>query len=918
MVAEHGATALHRLCISCSLTSWPRFLFLILGLVSIGLALSFFVSSIGHPYVGIDGVLKEGRWAIGTVDRSGLAYEAGLQTGNDIVAINGQPVEQFSQGLTFISARVIDEVTVVNSAGELQSVTVAGSKLPSAALTECISFFVISLSFWFTGLFVLIKKTNARLARLLSLLCFAIAVAVVAPLAGVRDILWGPHLEIVSYLLGSPLFFHFCLLFPRDQDLSGYSRYLPAALYVLSSIIMLCYALFGYRESILYPWFRTVILADLILGLTLGIIALVRNYFGTAFARAKQQIKIVTVGTLIGVLPVVSLSLLPNIIGERMLVEPHLTVLGIILVPLTLAYAVVRYKLLDIDLIIARGLSYGTIAAAIMLSYALLTLVLATFLSFLPWVVHTAIIIAFSCIVILLFAPLRTRLQYLVDRRIYKDRYDYKYTLSLLTSTISSITDLETLSRYLVDSVSKNLGLSGACLLLRDQDGNLVPAAAVGECEQDSFQMNLAGYAKTLKEENKFPYPAPTETGVSFFVFLTARGRELGVLCLGHKVSRVPFTVDDISFLVTVSHPAAMAIENALLVADAEAKELELKGFKAVSDRAAYGAAISTLDGNLVYVNETFAGMHGYTIEELTGKHITVLHSEHQMKLVEGLISQLVENGSFAGEEVWHKRKDGTVFPTLMTGIVVADREGNPLYLAATAIDVAQRKQAEEELEQSRKQLRDLSAHLQSVREAERTGIAREIHDELGQALTALKMDLSWLGNRLPNEQASLFEKTKSMSRLIDGTIQSVKRISSELRPGVLDDLGLVAAIEWQAEEFQKRTGIKCEVSTECEDIVLDQERATAIFRIFQEALTNVSRHASATGVKVSLKKKDKEVLLGVRDDGKGITPEQMRSPRAFGLMGMQERARYWGGDVTIAGAPGEGTTVRASIPIIP
>ncbi len=576
MVAQHGAIGLRRLRVGISLRSWPRILFLILGLVSIGLALSFFVGSLSHPYVGVEGVLEEGRWVIGTVDRSGLAHEAGIEPGDAIVAINGQPMEQFSQGLTFISARAIDELTVVNSAGELQSVTTAGSRLPSSAVTESISFFAISVAFWLAGLFVLLRKPDVRLARLLCLLCFAIAVAVVAPLVGVRDILWGPHIEIASYLLLSPLFLHFSLLFPRDQEPSGYSRYLPAALYVLSAIIMLCYASFGYRAAILYPWFRIVILADLLLGLALGVIALGRNYFGTDFVRARQQIKIVTAGTVIGVLPFIGLSLLPDIIGQRLLVAPQLTILGVILVPLALAYAVVRYKLLDIDLIIGRGLLYGVLAVAILLGYALLGLILAMFLQSSSWLVNTVIIVAFSCIMILLFAPLKTRLQYFVDRRIFRDRYDYKHTLRMLTSTISSVTDLGTLSWYLVDSVSRNLGLSGACLLLRDEAGNLVPAAASGEYEQVAVQGHLANYAKTLEEENRFPNQAPAESRASFFVFLTTNERELGVLCLGPKVSRVPFTVDDISFIVTLSHPVALAIQNALLVADAEARERQL------------------------------------------------------------------------------------------------------------------------------------------------------------------------------------------------------------------------------------------------------------------------------------------------------------------------------------------------------
>jgi signal transduction histidine kinase len=229
---------------------------------------------------------------------------------------------------------------------------------------------------------------------------------------------------------------------------------------------------------------------------------------------------------------------------------------------------------------------------------------------------------------------------------------------------------------------------------------------------------------------------------------------------------------------------------------------------------------------------------------------------------------------------------------------------------------VTERKQAEEELRDSREKLRNLSAHLQAVREQERALIAGEIHDDLGQSLTALKMDLSWLAKRLPNDDKPLLDKIEAMSELTGKTIKRVQRISTELRPSLLDHLGLVAAIEWQAEEFQNRTGIYCKLTVDPEDMTLDEKRSTALFRILQETLTNVTRHAQATAVTVSLKETDGTLELKVRDNGRGITKEQVSDPQSFGLMGIQERVRPWGGEVKIEGAPGEGTTVEIRISI--
>ena len=229
--------------------------------------------------------------------------------------------------------------------------------------------------------------------------------------------------------------------------------------------------------------------------------------------------------------------------------------------------------------------------------------------------------------------------------------------------------------------------------------------------------------------------------------------------------------------------------------------------------------------------------------------------------------------------------------------------------------EIGERKRSEEELKQSREQLRDLASHLQSIREEERSRMAREIHDELGQALTALEMDIHWLGQRLSKDQKLLLEKTKSMSKLIDATVQCVQRISSELRPGLLDDLGLSAAVEWQADEFRKRTGIQSETISDPEDIALDQAISTALFRIFQEALTNIARHANATRVEVILKEKPGKVELTVRDNGKGITKTQISDAGSFGLIGMRERVHSFQGDLTISGTSNKGTTVKVSIP---
>ena len=234
---------------------------------------------------------------------------------------------------------------------------------------------------------------------------------------------------------------------------------------------------------------------------------------------------------------------------------------------------------------------------------------------------------------------------------------------------------------------------------------------------------------------------------------------------------------------------------------------------------------------------------------------------------------------------------------------------------ADLARQISERMIVEERLKQSEEKLRRLAAYLVSVREEERTHIAREIHDELGQVLTGLKMDVSWLAQRLDAKQKALQGKTQSMCGLIDSAIGTVRKIASGLRPEILDQMGLVAAINWQAKDFQKRTGIRCRVDVPPEGIKLDLERSTTTFRIFQEILTNVARHAHASRVDVKFALTDAQMTLEVADNGVGI-PDAKLNGKSLGLLGIQERALHFNGDVTINGAAGQGTRVTVSIPL--
>ncbi len=351
-----------------------------------------------------------------------------------------------------------------------------------------------------------------------------------------------------------------------------------------------------------------------------------------------------------------------------------------------------------------------------------------------------------------------------------------------------------------------------------------------------------------------------------------------------------------------------------------EAQRRSEENFRLSLDDSPLGVRIVTEEGETIYANRAILDIYGYdSIEEvktnpLKKRYTPESHAEHQIR------REKRKRGDHAPSEyeVSIVRKDGEVrhLQVFRKGILWNGEE----QFQVVYQDITERKQAEEALQASREQMRALAGHLQEVREEERTNIAREIHDELGGALTGLKIDFSLLTRaalKIKDEtvRTSLLAGMDSMIKSVDSTIQTVRRIAMELRPGVLDDLGLVAALEWQLKDFEKRTGIRCEFFPPVEDISLDADLSTALFRIFQEALTNVARHSGATEVCVRLRADADSSALEVEDNGKGIEKEKILSSKSLGLLGMRERTQMFGGRITVTGTPGIGTKVTVEIP---
>lgn len=342
-----------------------------------------------------------------------------------------------------------------------------------------------------------------------------------------------------------------------------------------------------------------------------------------------------------------------------------------------------------------------------------------------------------------------------------------------------------------------------------------------------------------------------------------------------------------------------------------EAEE-QLSLLKKAIDTTKVGITLADLQGKIIYSNPAEAMLHGYSTEELIGKDVSLFAPQGNRQ---HLNMDAISKSETKRRESINLRKDGSSFPVYLTSNIVKSPSNDPIGLVTVCEDITDRKKTENEIKTSREQLRNLTNSLQSAREEERKKIAREIHDELGQSLTALKIDLSLMKKKLPEDETALHNRTNQMTDIVNLTLQTVKRIAKELRPEILEELGLEAATKRYIKEFSSRSIIKCDYTIvgSCDNTSKDV--SLVIFRIIQEATTNIVRHSEAKRARIYLECKEKSLLLKISDDGKGINETDSSDPMSIGLIGMNERILSVGGHFAIRGIRGVGTTVKAYIP---
>jgi PAS domain S-box-containing protein len=392
------------------------------------------------------------------------------------------------------------------------------------------------------------------------------------------------------------------------------------------------------------------------------------------------------------------------------------------------------------------------------------------------------------------------------------------------------------------------------------------------------------------------------------------KGKETGAAALRRRVAELSARLEEAEETLSAIHRGE--VDAVIVGGPAGNKVFTLEGadqaFRVFFEDMGEGAASLTQGGLILYANRRFSEIVGVPLERVIGSAIFRFLSSSDGEVLRGSLSCAVIAATRreASIETPHGR-----VPVLLS--LSALPESDPPVLCMVVTDITDRKRAEEKLRISREQMRDFSGRLQILLEEERTRISREIHDELGQSLTALKLDLSSIRRKIFSEgRTEESGKVHEVELAVNRIIRTVRKIATDLRPGILDELGVIPAIEWVAKDFQRRTGISCKVAGREADRISDPTLSTAVFRIVQEALTNVSRYAAASQVNVGLEKKGDTLTVEVRDNGIGIMEGKIFDPKSLGLIGIRERVLLLGGEALISGNPGGGTLVRVILPM--
>jgi signal transduction histidine kinase len=545
-------------------------LFLLLTISIVAVSLTFFILSINNPYMGIVISQNDQDWEVTSVDSNGLASQAGLREGDNPIEINGQSapifLEKYENAGSVIGV-LIKDISVIDENGEIKSVTLKDGPQSWQSLTELTIWFIVCLVFWITGFYIFSKKSRNQAALLLCLCGITFGLTISGQLAGERAVPTAFWFSVIAATIGPWLLLHFFLVLPEER-VRLRTNNLVYLIYVPAVITLVLFPMIGYADGQTLPGFRVIRLLEYGVGfLAVGGVAIF-NYLHSTSQKTRQQMKIVLISCLVALIPFMAISILPEIIWEQTVVPVTFSVLLFAFIPLGTGYAVVTQKLMDIDIVIRRGVIYGliTVIMAGILSVAIF-FIAANYESIgIPAQILVALVL--GGIATVLFGPIKKWIEILLDKLFFKDRYDYRKLIKILSTSLRSLNDFTEISRVIVGVTVQTLNLAGSCLFVKAQSGSLDIGAAQGTFAERDKQNKILALIQG-NDGIKFPASASgANPDLAFVIPLIVADKEIGILCLSPKVSRQNFSSDDMYLLQGIASTAAVFLRGAMLIHD--------------------------------------------------------------------------------------------------------------------------------------------------------------------------------------------------------------------------------------------------------------------------------------------------------------------------------------------------------------
>jgi signal transduction histidine kinase len=551
-------------------------IYYLLFLCILAISITLFASSIGRPYMGI-GLLKDDRvWAVIIEDDNGPASLAGIREGDRPLEINGQPANNFLEkyeSAGIVMGRLIKEITTIDDNNQLITVDLKDASVSWQYFTSQFMWFVVCIVFWLTGFYVFFRRPKSMVALLLCFCGLAFGLALSGNMAVERTIPTALWFEITASIIGPWLLLHFFLILPEERAWLR-DKSLVYLIYIPATITLILFPIIGYANGQPLPGFRIVRYFECGLVFLAVVGVAIYNYFHTVSIRTRQQMKIVLISCVFALVPLIVLNMLPATMHTQPIIPFGFSILFLVFIPIGMGYAVITKRLMDIDVIIRRGVIYGliTLVMAVIVSVAICLVTIFHSSVGTPVQILTALVL--GGVAAVLFGPIKKRVELLIDKLFYKDRYDYRQVIQSLSSALNSVNNLTDISRLTVGIIVNTLNLVGGCLFIRTPSNSFEMMASQGIFNDITKQEHF----KTLipKKDNMIEYPdlaTAIDPDITFIVRLVTGEQEVGILYLSHKVSKQSFSADDLYLIQGISSVSSMALHSAMLVRDVSIRD---------------------------------------------------------------------------------------------------------------------------------------------------------------------------------------------------------------------------------------------------------------------------------------------------------------------------------------------------------